>query len=262
MLRRFAEFSLPPLRQANTEWKILQLLSELGVPAPLPLVNDGAGTLCGSPAIVVSYLPGRPVLAPKDTKRWALQLAAALVRLHVASRGLERPSFLPHVSDKDRAWVMSDSPPPDRISRHPDGPRVVAALREQAKALDPAPECIVHADYWAGNTVWNRGRITGIIDWTWACWGNPAYDVAYGCFDMWLTGRDHEAAVFLEEYERLTGAPVQNLRYYALLCCNRPMPDPAIWLPSWHDFGMTEVTADDVRRGLSRSIRRAFALPA
>ena len=89
-----------------------------------------------------------------------------------------------------------------------------------------------------------------------------AYDVAYGCFDMWLTGRDHEATVFLKEYESLTGGPVQNLRYYALLCCQRPMPDPAIWLPSWHDFGLTQVTADDVRRGLSRSIRHALELPA
>ncbi len=262
ILRRYTDDDLPAHARATIEWKILQLLPDLGVAAPVPLVNDATGALCGSPGIVVSYLPGRPLLIPRDSTRWASQLAGALAQLHRASREVQRPEFLPRLDVAGSDWVMSASPPPERIIRHPDGPALVVAIREQAKALVETPGCLVHTDYWPGNTIWNGNTLTGIVDWAWARWGDPAYDVAYACLDMQLTGCDEEAEIFLSEYERLMGSPVPNFRYYALLCCARPMPDPAIWLPGWHEFGLTGLTEDSVRRGLTRAIQAAIALPA
>jgi aminoglycoside phosphotransferase (APT) family kinase protein len=43
----------------------------------------------------------------------------------------------------------------------------------------PGPRCFIHRDYHPENTLWSRGRLTGVVDWTSASWGPPAVDVAH-----------------------------------------------------------------------------------
>jgi Ser/Thr protein kinase RdoA (MazF antagonist) len=58
------------------------------------------------------------------------------------------------------------------------------AIRERAIELagrDPLenPSAFIHRDYHHGNTLWVRGRLTAVVDWTTASFGSPPADVAH-----------------------------------------------------------------------------------
>jgi aminoglycoside phosphotransferase (APT) family kinase protein len=41
------------------------------------------------------------------------------------------------------------------------------------------PATFIHRDFHPGNTLWQGGTLTGIVDWTPACWGPPGADVGH-----------------------------------------------------------------------------------
>ena len=59
-LRRFhGDHRYATPEQAGYEFAVLRLLESAGVAAPRPLLLDAEGRFFGTPAIVLSYLPGR-----------------------------------------------------------------------------------------------------------------------------------------------------------------------------------------------------------
>src|SRR5258706_15701512 len=89
------------------------------------------------------------------------------------------------------------------------------------------PAAFVHTDYYPGNILWDQGRITAVIDWEEASFGDPAADVAYCRMDMFLTGMHQAADEFLRLYEAATGRPVANLGFWELAAAARPMNHPS-----------------------------------
>ncbi len=256
LLRRYGQWPGAPTaeQQARTEWRVLELLAELGVPAQEPLLEDAAGRLVGHPAIVTSFLPGKPQLVPVDPESWIRDLALALVRLHAATGdGDPRLAFL---RDANAEWsrIASLDEPPGRLAEDRDVREMWRALRRHAAVLERAPSRLIHSDFWPGNTIWAEGRLTGIIDWGSAARGNPAYDVAYLRLDLSITGRFDEADRVLEIYEQEAGAALEDLGVYELLAALRAAPDPAIWLAGWNDLGDLGHSPDEVRENYRRKV--------
>src|SRR5262245_53350846 len=83
-LRRFVReghrFSTPS--HVAHEFKILRLLEQAGVPAPRPILLDSEGKTFGTPAIVMSYLPGGPRFPTKGLEDWTGGLADVLLKVH------------------------------------------------------------------------------------------------------------------------------------------------------------------------------------
>ena len=74
------------------------------------------------------------------------------------------------------------------------------------------PEQIVcHGDFGPWNVVWREGRPVGILDWDWACPGNPMDDIAYA-LEYAVPFRDDVAAV---QWHGFTDAP-DRLRRIAI----------------------------------------------
>ena len=63
---------------------------------------------------------------------------------------------------------------------------VHAALVEDIDRIEWSDGTFVHDDFWPGNTVWYRGRLTGVIDWTYGEVGDPRTDVAQCRLDLAL----------------------------------------------------------------------------
>ncbi len=87
--------------------------------------------------------------------------------------------------------------------------RAVAAVRE---APPPAVPTLIHRDYHPENTLWSRGRLTGVVDWTQASWGPPELDVAHM---RWNLAADHGQQVadeFLACYRAITGRALGTSR--------------------------------------------------
>ncbi|MCH8103192.1 MAG: aminoglycoside phosphotransferase family protein [Chloroflexi bacterium] len=144
-----------------------------------------------------------------------------------------------------------------RCAKHPDGERVLRALDASWPAMES--QTLIHTDYWPGNTVWSRGRLTGIVDWEMPALGEPAYDVAYCRQDLTMLFGLDAADRFRARYEDISGIRIETPHFWDLMVASRAMPDPAAWLPGYHDLGRTDITKRMMRRRFREFISRALA---
>lgn len=233
-------------------WQALRLLERTAFPAPRPLWFDPDGELFGTPALAMTRLPGRSDVRPRDRARWLDGLAGALAALHrVAPDGLDC-ALLPRPGGL-HAEALAKAKRPDVIaSPHADALALAAALSGGAPPASPAT--LVHGDYHPGNTVWLRGRLSGVVDWDFARVDDPSFDVAYCRLDLALLDGLEAADAFLDAYEGAMGRHVAGLAWWDLAAVTRALPDPARWLPGYHGAGRRELTAELLRTRL-----RAFA---
>ncbi|MGZ8765546.1 MAG: phosphotransferase family protein [Acidimicrobiia bacterium] len=153
---------------AAREATVLTLLHGHGTGAPGLVGVDPDGSAAGDRAVLTTRVPGRIELRPADPRRWVRELAAALGPIHAIDGG----GLPPYARYDDGRW---SGPPP--WSRHP------AAWERAAEIVDrgptPAPHTMIHRDYHPLNTLWSRGRVTGVVDWASGCVGDPGVDVGH-----------------------------------------------------------------------------------
>ncbi|MEO8457137.1 MAG: phosphotransferase [Chloroflexota bacterium] len=194
------------------EYGVLQIVERAGLSAPRPLYLDAAGKHFGAPALVLTFLPGKTNIAPKDAASWTDALASMLVKVHAITPEAADLSMLKQQDSRSRIEDIAAENRGD-----PYVGEVVAVLRARCDSIEPLPPTLVHNDYWAGNVLWNRGSLTGIIDWTHARIGDPRNDVSE-CRSA-LTF-DHDEAVanaFLTAYERHSGRTLPDMWFFDLL---------------------------------------------
>ena len=256
-LRRFvrAHRSSTPDHVAH-EYRILQLVEEAGIPAPRPLLLDAEGRLFGVPAIVLTYLPGRPVCVPRDVARWADQLAQALLRVHTLTSDDVDLSWLSHY-DREGMW--------NEIGRQEKEARTESLAREVHAVLKGEidrirwPEAtFVHDDFWPGNTVWRFGRLVGIVDWTTAELGDPRADVSQCRVDIALSLGQDEADAFLKAYQARAVTRLPDVWYFDLFRGLRALIHHERWLEGYHDIGLNHITASLARDRVEAFLRSAL----
>jgi len=239
---------------AASHARVLDRLVRVGAPAPGVVAIDEDGSCFGVQAVVMTRLPGRSVVDPAAGDWWLPGLAATLARIHaIGGHALAR---LP--SDEDgipRSIDRADERAGDAQAR-----TLVATARERAAALiaGRSPDHLVHRDFHAGNVLFHRNRPTGVVDWASARRGYPARDVGYCRLDLALMAGGDAPDVFLTEYERATGARVEDLGFWDLLGCVSALPDPVEWLPSWLEWGRTELPPALLRRRFRRFVQDAL----
>jgi aminoglycoside phosphotransferase (APT) family kinase protein len=99
------------------------------------------------------------------------------------------------------------------------------------------PPTLIHGDFWFGNTIWDNGRLTGIIDWDGAAIADPARDVAGARNDLALLSGARAADVFLTRYERERG-PLMDLAFWDLLTSLPPTRWLAHWVAGYTELGL------------------------
>jgi homoserine kinase type II len=164
---------------------LMDHLAARGVPCPTPVhARDGAvlRSLCGRPAAMVSFLDG---VSPRRVQAGhCAALGRALAQLHLAGAGfpLVRPNALS---------VSGWRPLFDACRAHAD--RVLIGLeaeidRELAAIErdwpEDLPRGVIHADLFPDNVFFQGERLTGIIDFYFACVDIIAYDLAI-CLNAW-----------------------------------------------------------------------------
>lgn len=153
-------------RAVPLETAVLTKLEGSDIPAPRVIgsITDAA---LGGPAVLMTRLPGKVHLMPRDRERWLRQMAQMLARIHaLALDGKPFESWL------DRSQL---SPPPD--ASRADVWREAIALVAEERA--PTRTCFLHRDYQHFNMLWSRERLTGVVDWSEACIGPPEVDVGH-----------------------------------------------------------------------------------
>jgi homoserine kinase type II len=170
---------------------ILGLTSHLaaqGFPAPGPLPRrDGAllGRLCDRAATIITWAPGVWLRTPSLPE--LARAGAALGDLHLLSD--DAPPMHPNPFGPD-AWRRLAEACGARSA--PAWAALIATLAREVALLSeiwPAelPAGAIHADYFPDNVLFNEGRVSGVIDFYFACRDARAYDLAIA-INAWCYG--------------------------------------------------------------------------
>jgi len=251
VVRRYAVFGdYDRGEKAAREFKTLALLQQHHIPAPAPLLLDKSGELLGSPGIVTSFMPGQQTIRPANQAAWAIELAQTLAQIHAIPLAEADKRFLLN-GNEEVVWFLRNANAKEKMWMHPDGRSTWQAVHDLLPTIQPVPPALVHIDYWLGNILWQEDRITAVLDWEEASFGDPGYDVAYLRLELAMLGTEKLANAFLKAYEQAYGRPVANLAFWELAAAARFMPDPEGMIPEWQALqpGAYSVTA--VRQNFS-----------
>jgi homoserine kinase type II len=183
--RRVAERDLPFFLG------LMEHLAARGITCPQPVKNsDGKvlGRLAGKPAAIVTFLDGLWIRRPSAAHCAAL--GDALARLHLAGAdfAMRRDNALSvagwrqlYENCRERAH---------KVERNLE--TVVAAELDVLERSWPAglPQGVIHADLFPDNVFFLADKLSGLIDFYFACTDTLAYDVAI-CLNAWCFEPDH-----------------------------------------------------------------------
>ena len=163
----------------------LELMAHLarhGIPCPAPIADLGdryLSSLNGKPATLVTRLPGDSLSNPGAAD--CAELGALLARMHLAGRSYGGYAENP----RGPKWWRSAAAEVRPFLDSERGARLDAELRFQAQHRFPdLPRGAVHADLFRDNALFERGRISGVLDFYFAGIDCFAYDLAV-CANDW-----------------------------------------------------------------------------
>ena len=160
-------------------------LAGRGLPCPLPVPDrrgEPLGRVAGRPCTIVTFLDGISIRRP--TARHCAAAGEALARLHEAGRdfAMTRPNALALPG-----WA------PLFEAAERDADRVAPGLAERTRCElhhlgrawpDGLLGGIIHADLFTDNVLFLGERVSGLIDFYFACTDALAYDLAI-CLNAW-----------------------------------------------------------------------------
>jgi aminoglycoside phosphotransferase (APT) family kinase protein len=204
------------LRTVAAETAVLTALERSDVPAPRLVASIGDVGPDG-PALLMTRVPGRVLLMPRDREHWLRQMAQMLARIHAldaTGAGFE-------------SWLdATNLTPPADASRADIWREAFSLVAEPRK---PTPTCFIHRDYQHFNLLWSRERLSGVVDWGGAGVGPPDVDVGHCRLNLTLLFSVHVAERFRELYEVESGRRVD--RYWDLHALLSYGPDWKTFLP-------------------------------
>jgi aminoglycoside phosphotransferase (APT) family kinase protein len=203
----------------DTEAAVIEAARVRGVTAPEVVAvlepEDGIGS-----GFVMRALPGTPnpkdILAMEDAAGLLKQVARDLARIHSL-----RPGDLPDdVPVMDYREAIADL---RRQFEEAGGDRPIIALGlkwMEDNCPDPCEPVLNHGDYRMGNILAEDSRLTGVLDWELAHFGDPHEDIAFGCMAVWRFHRYDRPALglgsledYFAAYEAESGRTVDRERF-------------------------------------------------
>jgi homoserine kinase type II len=182
-------------------------LAAYGIRCPQPVANrrgEALGHLAGRPAAIIDFLEG--VWPRKPNAAHCAAVGQALAKMHLAGAdfAMTRANAL-----SVQGWRPLFEQAAARADDVQHGLR--ALLADELDHLEkhwPAslPQGVIHADLFPDNVLFLGDKLSGLIDFYFACNDTLAYDVAI-CLNAWCFESDHsfnvtKARAFLNAYTR------------------------------------------------------------
>ena len=170
---------------------LMEHLAARGITCPQPVKNkkgEVLGKVAGRPAAIITFLDGMWIRRP--TAGHCAALGEALARLHLAGvdfgrkrrNALSVDGWRPLFEHcRDRANEVQ------RSLRDLIEEELAALEREWPRDL---PQGVIHADLFPDNVFFLGDKLSGLIDFYFACTDALAYDVAI-CLNAWCFEPDH-----------------------------------------------------------------------
>ncbi len=223
---------------------ILRALASCHLPAPDFIAVDPSGKLAGTPALLMSRLPGRLLCGADEVREAIPAMAAILVRCQQQTRNLVagrrwspwQPTEgfrVPTWSTREALWNR--------------------AIRVVQRFQAPACDAFIHRDPDPANLLFEQGEISGVLDWPHAGRGPSGFDGARMAMNLCcLLGMD-AAATFRAAFEQAIGRRQDPLLDVFAAC--ESLPDPAL-------EGTARVLAIELTRNQARGRLENFLADA
>jgi homoserine kinase type II len=179
-------------------------LADHGIPSARPLPDcHGSllGELKGKPAALVSFLPGQDVKEP-DANHCAA-VGTMLARIHAAGQSYSKRMDNP----RGLAWWREVAPQlMTFLSAHEAELLRQEVAFQSRQRFDTLPRGAIHADLFRDNVLFEDLRISGVIDFYFACTDALLYDVAICVNDWCVLGNgeleEKRSAALLDAYQK------------------------------------------------------------
>lgn len=170
---------------------LMEHLSARGLNCPLPVKNrDGnaLGALAGRPAAIVTFLDGLWIRKPGVGHCAAV--GEALAKLHLAGSDFAMKRINALSVDSWRPLLNRAGSRGDEVR-----PGLCAEVALELDVLEKSwprdlPQGVIHADLFPDNVFFLGDRLSGLIDFYFACTDTLAYDIAI-CLNCWCFEPDH-----------------------------------------------------------------------
>jgi len=170
---------------------LMEHLAARGITCPQPVKNqkgDMLGFVAGRPAALVTFLDGMWIRRP--TANHCSALGEALAQLHLAGADFPMRRRNSLSADGWRPLYVAAAAGADSVQ-----PGLRDAIEKELTLLEGAwpsglPEGVIHADLFPDNVFFLGDRLSGLIDFYFACTDTLAYDVAI-CLNAWCFEPDH-----------------------------------------------------------------------
>jgi homoserine kinase type II len=205
---------------------LMEHLAKHGVRCPVP-VRDREGRtlreLSGRPAALVSFLAGYSFRRPKVEH--CGQLGRALAGMHLASATF--PMSRTNALSFD-GWVSLYAEIMKSYGERVDelAPGLSVEIERELEFLKSAwpsglPTSVIHADLFPDNVFFLDGKLSGLIDFYFACNDAQAYDLAI-CLNAWCFEPDHafnvtKGRALLREYRAARPLEAREVELLPLL---------------------------------------------
>jgi homoserine kinase type II len=201
---------------------LMEHLARKGIACPTPIhqrSGEALAQLCGRPAALISFLEG--MWPRRPTARHCQLLGEALANFHLAGVDftMKRPNDLA-VAGWRRLFEAC------RERAHEVSPGLAEELARELDVIErqwPSDLAIgtIHADLFPDNVFFLQDRLSGIIDFYFACTDFYAYDVAVclnaWCFEPNLAFNTTKARNFIANYRKLRPMPKAEIELLPLL---------------------------------------------
>ena len=164
---------------------LMDHLSRNGISCPVPIKqksNESLGKLAERPAAIVSFLDGMWMRRPKVIHCSELGKSLANLHLEASNFNQKRENAL-----SVNSWRSIFDNSADRAHEIQDGlSEVIYTELEILEQNWPSdlPQGIIHADLFPDNVFFLHDKLTGLIDFYFACNDSWAYDLAI-CLNAW-----------------------------------------------------------------------------
>jgi len=170
---------------------LMEHLAARGITCPQPVKNRQGGVLgklAGRPAAIVTFLDGLWIRRPNPGHCAAV--GEALAQLHLAGADFKMKRANALSIESWRALYAQAKERGDSVR-----PGLCAEIAKELDALDQSwprelPDGVIHADLFPDNVFFLGDRLSGLIDFYFACTDTLAYDVAV-CLNAWCFEPDH-----------------------------------------------------------------------
>jgi homoserine kinase type II len=238
-------------------------LADHGVPSARPIPDlDGEllGELNGKPAALVSFLPGKDVEQP--TLAQCSAVGAMLARIHRA--GVSYGARMPN--PRGLSWWQAVTPEIAGFLPADDAALLRSEVGLQAaQRHDDLPAGAIHADLFRDNALFEGERISGVIDFYFACTDAFVFDVAV-CVNDWCvnpTGdidNAHSAAL-TDAYRAVRPFTPREIQSWPVMLRAAAL---RFWISRLYDFHLPrpgELTHAKDPRHFQRILERHLAHP-